>query len=79
MPPPRADKSRRAFEDAVSRQRSIAGVERDVVSRLMRFPQARKRDPEVEAWIVAHSGELGAIAQRWFEAMRRAGGSPCQD
>jgi len=39
----------------------------------MRFPSSVKRDPAVEVWIREHSGELGAIAQRWFEVMRRCG------
>ena len=39
----------------------------------MRFPSAVERDPAIEAWMQAHPGELGAIARRWFEAMRRCG------
>jgi hypothetical protein len=39
----------------------------------MQFPTAVKRDPAVDAWMARHSGELGAIAQRWFEAMRSCG------
>jgi hypothetical protein len=39
----------------------------------MRFPTAVERDPDVEAWMQAHSGELGAIARRWFEVMRGCG------
>lgn len=39
----------------------------------MRFPSAIKRDPAVDAWMQAHSGPLGAIAQQWFEAMRSCG------
>lgn len=40
----------------------------------MRFPDAVERAPAVEGWMRAHPGELGAIAQRWFEAMRACGG-----
>lgn len=43
------------------------------MSRLMRFPDAVKRDPAIEAWMHEHPGELGKIAQRWFEAMRACG------
>jgi hypothetical protein len=43
------------------------------MSQLLRFPGSVKRDPAIEAWIREHRGELGAIAQRWFEAMRRCG------
>lgn len=40
---------------------------------LFRFPTAIKRDPAVELWMREHPGELGAIAQRWFEVMRNCG------
>src|SRR5215472_15544393 len=32
-----------------------------------------KRDPAIENWMKAHAGELGAIAQHWFEVMRMQG------
>src|SRR6185312_11202392 len=41
--------------------------------RLMRFPGSVRRDPAIEAWMDDHSGELGAIARRWFEVMRDCG------
>lgn len=31
------------------------------------------RDAAIDAWMKQHDGELGAIARRWFEAMRRCG------
>jgi len=40
---------------------------------LMRFPNSVKRDPSIDVWMDKHSGELGAIAQRWFEVMRACG------
>ena len=43
------------------------------MSYLFRFPTASKRDPAVEAWFRAHTGELGAIAKRWFDVMRACG------
>jgi hypothetical protein len=43
------------------------------VSRLFRFPAAVRRDASVEAWMRERPGELGAIAQRWFEVMRNCG------
>ena len=43
------------------------------MSRLLRFPSSIKRDPAIEAWMREHSGELGALAQRWFEVMRECG------
>ena len=42
-------------------------------SDFLRFNGAVKRDPAIDAWWKQHSGELGAIAQRWFEVMRQAG------
>jgi hypothetical protein len=43
------------------------------MSLLMRFPTAIERDPAVDAWMQQHADELGAIARRWFEVMRRCG------
>jgi hypothetical protein len=43
------------------------------MSELFRFPSALQRDPAVEAWMDEHTGELGAIARRWFEVMRGCG------
>jgi hypothetical protein len=39
----------------------------------MRFPTSVERDPQIAAWFHRHRGELGAIAQRWFEVMRACG------
>jgi hypothetical protein len=43
------------------------------MSRLLRFLSSIKRDPAIEVWFQAHSDELGAIAERWFTAMRACG------
>jgi hypothetical protein len=43
------------------------------MSQLFRFPSSVKRDPAVEVWMRQHPDELGAIARRWFEAMRECG------
>jgi len=40
---------------------------------LLRFNGAVERDPTIDAWMKDHAGELGAIAQQWFEAMRMCG------
>jgi hypothetical protein len=40
---------------------------------LLRFNGTVERDPAIEEWMKAHQGELGAIAQQWFEVMRRCG------
>jgi hypothetical protein len=43
------------------------------MSQLFRFPSSVKRDAAIDAWMRELSGELGAIAQRWFEVMRDSG------
>ncbi|HEX4576331.1 MAG TPA: DUF1801 domain-containing protein [Edaphobacter sp.] len=40
---------------------------------LMRLNGAVERDPAIDAWMKEHEGELGVIAQQWFEVMRRCG------
>jgi hypothetical protein len=40
---------------------------------LLRFDGVVERDPAIDAWMDAHAGELGAIAQEWFEVMRQCG------
>ena len=40
---------------------------------ILRFNGAVERDPAIDAWMKQHTGELGAIAQKWFEAMRNCG------
>ena len=40
---------------------------------LLRFNGAVERDPAIHAWMKEHSGELGAIARKWFEVMRNCG------
>jgi hypothetical protein len=40
---------------------------------LFRLNGAVARDPAIDRWLKDHSGELGAIAQKWFTAMRNCG------
>jgi hypothetical protein len=40
---------------------------------LLRFNGTVERDPAIDAWLKERRGELGALAQEWFEAMRRCG------
>ncbi|GJL79189.1 MAG: hypothetical protein NPINA01_21780 [Nitrospinaceae bacterium] len=40
---------------------------------LFRFSNSAKRDTAIDRWMEEYSGELGAIAQRWFEVMRDCG------
>lgn len=43
------------------------------MSQLFRFSNSVRRDPAIETWMREHAGDLGAIAQRWFEVMRACG------
>ena len=43
------------------------------MSQFLRFPSSVRRDPAIDGWIQEHPGELGAIAQRWFEVIRGCG------
>jgi hypothetical protein len=43
------------------------------MNQLFRLSGSVKRDPAIENWMKAHAGELGAIAQHWFEVMRQRG------
>ena len=40
---------------------------------LFRLDGAAERHPAVELWWDEHQGSLGAMARRWFKAMRRCG------
>ena len=40
---------------------------------LFRLNGAVVRDPAIDAWMKEHGGELGDIAQHWFERMRACG------
>ena len=40
---------------------------------LLRFDGAVERDPAIDAWMKERAGELGDIARRWFEVMRKCG------
>ena len=40
---------------------------------LLRFNGAVDRDPAIDTWMKSHPGELGAMAQHWFEVMRKCG------
>lgn len=42
-------------------------------SELLRFDGAVARDPAIDAWLEARAGELGDMARRWFEEMRKCG------
>jgi hypothetical protein len=40
---------------------------------LLRFNGAVQRDPAIDEWMKEHRSELRAIAQEWFEVMRKCG------
>jgi hypothetical protein len=40
---------------------------------LFRLNGAVERDPSIDDWMKERAGELGAIAQKWFEVMRNCG------
>ncbi len=40
---------------------------------LLRFNGTLERDPVIDVWMKEHPAELGAIAHRWFEVMRKCG------
>ncbi len=43
------------------------------MSQLFRFASVVRRDPTIEVWMREHTGNLGAVAERWFETMRACG------
>jgi len=40
---------------------------------LLRFEGAVERDAAIDAWFKERAGELGTVAQQWFEVMRKCG------
>ena len=40
---------------------------------MFRLNGAVVRDPAIDSWMKDHAGELGIIAQKWFEVMRKCG------
>lgn len=42
-------------------------------AQFLRFDAALQHDPAIDAWMKDHHGELGAIAHKWFEVMRKCG------
>ncbi len=43
------------------------------MSQLFRFPNTLRHDPDVTAWLNDQYGELGALAQHWFDIIRNCG------
>ena len=39
----------------------------------LRFNGTLERDPAIDRWMKANAGELGSMAQHWFELMRECG------
>ena len=42
-------------------------------TKLFRVNGAVERDPAIDRWMEEHPGEMGDIAQKWFEVMRKCG------
>lgn len=42
-------------------------------TQLFRLNGAVEHDPAIDAWMKERTGELGTVAQRWFEEMRKCG------
>ena len=61
----------RAVVSSLVRKTSASGG--TAMNQLLRFYGSVKREPAVEAWMNQHSGDLGPIAQYWFEVMRDCG------
>ena len=51
----------------------LPGTGTTMRTNLLRFNGARQRDPAIDVWMKEHAGVLGAIAQEWFEKMRKCG------
>lgn len=43
------------------------------MDKLFRLTGAARDDPEVEEWLAAGEGELGALARKWFSHIRKSG------
>jgi hypothetical protein len=43
------------------------------MSKLFQLPASVKRAPAIDTWMRRHPDELGDIAKRWFEVMRKCG------
>ena len=43
------------------------------MDQILRFPEAVERDIEIDAWFNSQEDELGSIARRWFDQMRKSG------
>ncbi len=43
------------------------------MTQLLRFPGSVVRDAAIDAWMKTHASELGGVAKRWFEVMRKCG------
>ena len=44
-----------------------------MADKLLLFPGAVQRDPDIDAWFAAPDHELRRLSQPWFEQMRRCG------
>lgn len=48
-------------------------IGRKTMDNIMRFPNAAKHDPAIDAWLNGRAAALSALARLWFEEMRACG------
>jgi hypothetical protein len=53
--------------------RAVGSDETSNFRDLMRFPDARRRDPAIDSWLATREPELAALARYWFTRMRELG------
>ena len=64
----------RAFDSrAGQREYRFRNSRATMRTELLRFNGTLERDPAIDAWMKQHAGQLGSIAHRWFEEMRKCG------
>jgi len=56
----------------------ITSGQTGVMSKLLRFPSAARRDPSVDGWFFKPGEELRRLVQPWFEHMRGCGSDVCE-
>ncbi len=55
------------------RQISNAANRVTIGTQILRFNGAVERDPAIDAWFKEHADDLGDMALRWFDVMRKCG------
>ena len=58
--------------------RAVARSETSSSPALMRFGDARRRDPAIDTWLATRDPELAGLARLWFTRMRDLGSDICE-